>query len=228
MELRPDKEDTTILYEAAVRGCVATLNTLIKKDPLILNKVSLTSFSETPLHISALLGHLDFTRILLSRNPKMATELDPLKCSPLHLAPAEGHTEIVKALLLANNDVCLVPDQEGRIPLHLAAMRGRVEVIQELMRARPESISELFDGDTVLHLCVIYNHLEALKLLLKMVNDDEIVNLRNRDGNTILHLAAILKQVEVSLPTFFPFRNKLTLTHFLPCMAIHLFSVSSR
>ncbi|KAF2301011.1 hypothetical protein GH714_019252 [Hevea brasiliensis] len=132
MEVRPYTEDSTMLYEAAMRGCITTLRRLIQKDQLILNKVSLTHFTETPLHISALLGHLDFTIAILERCPKMASECDSLRRFPLHLASAEGHTQIVKALLIQDKDVCLARDQDGRTPLHLAAMRGRVEAIQEL------------------------------------------------------------------------------------------------
>ncbi|XP_065866555.1 ankyrin repeat-containing protein BDA1 [Euphorbia lathyris] len=198
-------EDMETLYEAATRGCVVTLNTLTQKDKLILSRVSLTSFVETPLHISSLLGHLDFSIALLRLYPKMSAKLDSFRRSPLHLASAEGHTEVVKALLSINTDVCLIRDQGGRVPLHLAAMRGNVETIHELVSACPESSSVLLDGETVFHLCVSYNNLEALELLVKIVDDDRIIKGGNRDGNTILHIAVMLKQVEtirflVSIP----------------------------
>eukprot|EP00257_Ricinus_communis_P017620 XP_015576097.1 ankyrin repeat-containing protein BDA1 [Ricinus communis] len=189
-----EMEDSALLYEAAARGCMTTLNTLIQKDKLILHRVSLTSFTDTPLHVSALLGHLCFTITILELNPGLASELDFRQRSPLHLASAEGHTEIVKALLRVRDGACLARDQDGRIPLHLAAMRGRIQVIQELVTACPASVSELLDGDTVLHLCVKYNHLGALKLLvLIMEEEDEIVK-ENQEGNTILHLSVRLKQ----------------------------------
>ncbi|WCJ39466.1 Ankyrin repeat family protein [Euphorbia peplus] len=188
--------DMEMLYEAATTGSVATLNTVTQKDKLILNRVSLTSFVETPLHISSLLGHLDFTVAILHLYPQMAAKLDSFGRSPLHLASAEGHTEIIKALLSVNVDACLFHDQGGRIPLHLAAMRGNVETIQKLVSACPQSASELLDGETVFHLCVSYSNLEALKLLVNMVSDNDQIIVGNRDGNTILHTAVVLKQVE--------------------------------
>nr|XP_048324548.1 receptor-interacting serine/threonine-protein kinase 4-like [Ziziphus jujuba var. spinosa] len=111
-EIRPQEDDITQLYEASQRGCVSTLKALIHKDPL-LNKLSLTSFGETPLHISALLGHLAFTQILITLRPKLASGLDTFKRTPLHLAAAEGHTEIVEELLKVNHHVCRIRDQEG-------------------------------------------------------------------------------------------------------------------
>jgi ankyrin repeat protein len=92
MDRRHDEEGNMVaIYEASMNGCVSTLNTLIQRDALILNKVSLTSFNETPLHIAALLGHLEFSRVLLNKKPKLTEEVDSLGRTPLHLASAEGH-----------------------------------------------------------------------------------------------------------------------------------------
>ena len=192
-----EEENMVALYQASLNGCVSTLNTLIQRDPLILNKLSLTSFSETPLHLAALLGHLEFTRVLVSKKSKLAEEVDSLGRTPLHLASAEGHTEIVKALLKANTSVCFSFDQDERIPLHFAAMRGRIEIIKELIIAQPESIRVNLNGDSVLHLCVRYNHLDALKLLVESNDCDEFLNSKDHDGNSILHLAVMLKQIKV-------------------------------
>ncbi|XP_022724318.1 ankyrin repeat-containing protein ITN1-like [Durio zibethinus] len=184
------------LYEAALSGSLPTLTMLIRNDPQILHRASLSSRPETPLHISALSGHLDFTKDLLTRKPELASRLDSFKCSPLHLASAEGHTEIVKALLGANKEVCLVADEEGRIPLHLAAMRGKVEVIQELVDAQHDSIRQKLNGSTVLHLCVQFNQLEALKQLVTLVDENQLLDYTDHGGNTILHLAVMLRQLE--------------------------------
>ncbi|XP_044495795.1 ankyrin repeat-containing protein BDA1-like isoform X3 [Mangifera indica] len=191
------ENDTQRLYEASMRGCVATLNTLIQNDPLILHKISLTPFTETPLHISALLGHVEFTKAIVSQKPQLVTELDSFKRSPLHLAAAEGHGEIVKELLIASKDVSMVADQEGRIPLHLAAMRGRVEVIKELISAKPESILVQIHGETALHLCVKHNHLDAL-VLVSSVDDEEFLNSKNLEGNSILQVSVILQQYKTT------------------------------
>ncbi|XP_061998946.1 uncharacterized protein LOC133716223 [Rosa rugosa] len=204
MEIREDhheEDTTTALYEAAVAGSVSSLKRLIQKDPLILNKVSLTHFSETPLHISALLGHFDFTKAVLTHNSRLATVRDSLRRPPLLLASSEGHKETVQALLKAYPDACLFRDQDGRIPLHYAAMRGHVEVLAELMRAKPESVAlrVLDRGYTVFHLCVTYNQLECLKLLVEEVGDNrDLLNARAGcdGGMIILELAVMLRQIE--------------------------------
>ena len=211
-------DDIVHLYNASASGSTTTLNNLINKDPHILHKISLTPFSETPLHISALLGHLDFTKTLLAQNPCLASELDYYKRSPLHLASAKGHIEIVQALLHAYEDTCLIPDQDGKIPLHYAAMRGRVDVMKKLIVVRPDSTRVLVSGkETVLHLCVKYNQLEPLKLLVESTSEDgHFLNSKNSEGGiTILHLAVTLKQIEASFHLFLEYTWKLNYVKFI-------------
>ncbi|CAL5443780.1 unnamed protein product [Camellia sinensis] len=203
----------TRLYKASLNGSVPELERLEEEDPLILDRVSLMTMNfnhQTPLHIAVLRGHSDFTTAILSRKPGLAAELDLTRCSPLHLASATGHVEIVRALLNANDAVCKARDEDGRTPLYLAVMNGRVEVVKLLIQARPESIREKLGrrgggggggggGDTVLHLCVKYNRLEVLKTLVDELlnpNDVAFLNSADEDGNTLLHLAAALKQLD--------------------------------
>ncbi|CAN1168646.1 Ankyrin repeat-containing protein At2g01680 [Linum perenne] len=175
-------------------GNTEILHGLFQRDSLILKRFTLSSFSETPLRISVLAGHLDFTRELLRMNPGMATEVDSSNATPLHLASAPGHTEIVKALLNADSDACLVRDEDCRIPLHLAVIRGRVRIIQELVLARPESVLVKLDGDTVLHLCLRYNHLEALELLVQLINGDKSSSSSIIQSNTQVFFELVMLQ----------------------------------
>ncbi|KAK4269119.1 hypothetical protein QN277_022316 [Acacia crassicarpa] len=195
-----EEERLSLLYEASRNGSVTTLNSLLKQESLILHKISQSGFSETPLHVSSLLGHLEFSKALLTYKPKLAIEVDVSRNTPLHLASAEGHIDIVKELLKVNNKPCLFPNEEGKIPLHYAVMRGRTEVARELVKAKPESFSFLDNGCTVFHLCVIYNHLETLKGLveLELVISGKLLFSTSSDatGNTIFHLAVSSKQVE--------------------------------
>ncbi|RDX70685.1 Ankyrin repeat-containing protein, partial [Mucuna pruriens] len=200
MSYAQENDTMSALYEISLRGSVLELETLIGRDQLILHKLSLTAFIETPLHISALLGHLDFTKSLLTYKPQLALELDHSKRTPLHLASAQGHIDIVHVLLQTCEDACLMSDQDGRIPLHYAAMRGRIEVARELIGAKPESLMVLDgSGKTMLHLCVEHNHLETLKTLVQVIGDvrSDFLNFGDiHHGNTILHMAIMLKQIE--------------------------------
>ncbi|PKI33287.1 hypothetical protein CRG98_046325 [Punica granatum] len=92
-------------------------------------------------------------------------------------------------------------------------MRGRVEVVKELIISSPDptrgSLQQTLEGDSVLHLCVKYNQLDALKVLVNSLaedNEDLLLNSRDAEGNTMFHLAVLLKQEEtvrflLSVPT---------------------------
>ncbi|XP_030456844.2 ankyrin repeat-containing protein ITN1-like [Syzygium oleosum] len=185
------------LYKAAAEGDAASLVDLLKDDPLILDRCMVWYYNETPLHIAAMLGHEKFVDEILDRNPKLAGELDSQKFSPLHLAAAKGHLGVVKKLLTVNADMCYARDRYGRNPLHIAAVKGRIDVLKELIRESPDAAHQkMGHGETILHLCVKHNNLEALKLLVESFGDPEFVNLKNDNGDTILHQAAADKQTE--------------------------------
>ncbi|KAJ9688015.1 hypothetical protein PVL29_014003 [Vitis rotundifolia] len=185
------------LYEASVNGSVNSLKQLMAEDPLSLARASVTCFDETPLHIAAMLGHLDFAKALASHKPDMAMAIDLQGRSPLHLASANGHVEMANMLLQLNSNICLICDEDGRTPLHLAVMKGHVEVTRELVRARPEVTGHKLDhGETILHSSVRHNRLGALKMLVESVREAEFINARDDYGNTVLHTATTLKQLK--------------------------------
>ncbi|KAH9624128.1 hypothetical protein KSS87_011507 [Heliosperma pusillum] len=203
MEIQTERSEfVTNLCDAAFEGNVPSLINLLQEDPLILDRWNIknsTNFTQTPLHIAVNLGHLEFTREILHRKPELAEQLDHSKrWSPLHVASAKGHLEIVKDLLVASVDMCFVQDLDGKNPVHVAAIRGQIHVLDELVRTVPLAARErTYSGETVLHLCLKHGQPEAFKFLVNVLDDGEILNSRNSDGNTVLHLAVAAKQLEV-------------------------------
>ncbi|CAN4126129.1 unnamed protein product [Withania somnifera] len=142
-------------------------------------------------------GHVEFVKLILTRNPLLAAKLDFRNSSALHVASNKGYLEIVKELLVVNPEMGEARDCQGRNPLHLAAIKGRVEVIKELVQARhTAALQKTNRGESVLNLCVKHNQLEALKLLMEVVPDYQLLNEKDEDGYTILHLAVADKQIE--------------------------------
>ncbi|KAK4379504.1 hypothetical protein RND71_001366 [Anisodus tanguticus] len=134
------------LWEAAQKGDVHHLQSLIKEDPLILRAVPLAG-TETPLHITCLSGHLDFAKEIINLRPEFARELNQDGFTPLHIASANGDIEIVKLLL---NVVDLVLDENvvakgtvevnslnkrGLTPLELLFKESGDRDIEEILRA---------------------------------------------------------------------------------------------
>ncbi|XP_034699428.1 ankyrin repeat-containing protein BDA1-like [Vitis riparia] len=169
------------------------------EDPLIVARAAVSCFDETPLHIAAMHGHLDFAKFIVSHKPDMATAVNPQGRSPLHLATANGYVETVNVLLSVNSKVCLVRDEDGRTLLHLSVMKDRVNVIEQLFYAQPDLNQYTLDhGESLLPLTVRENRLDALKLLVRILRRDQnIVNVMDDEDNTILHIATAMKQMEV-------------------------------
>ncbi|KAK3436043.1 hypothetical protein EUGRSUZ_C00697 [Eucalyptus grandis] len=185
------------LYEAAMKGNVHSLLELLKKDKLLLDRIMTGNRNETPLHIAAMLGHLDFVEEILAQKTELAREQDSQSSTPLHLAAAKGYLHIVESLVRVDPEICLFRDKYKRNPLHVAAMKGHVDVLECLVQARHDAAHSVVEhGQTILHLCVKHNKLEALKLLIDILGDDQFINSRDEDGNTILHLAAADGQTE--------------------------------
>ncbi|XP_039170112.1 ankyrin repeat-containing protein ITN1 [Eucalyptus grandis] len=185
------------IYEAAVKGNVHSLRQLLGKDKLLLDRIMIGNHTETPLHIAAMLGHLEFVEEVLARKAELAREQDSQRSTPLHLAAAKGYLNIVTNLLRVNPEICFVRDKYERNPLHVAAMKGHVDVLEFLVRARPDAAHSVIEhGQTILHLCMKHNRFEALKLLMDILGDDQFINLRDEYGNTILHLAASDRQTK--------------------------------
>ncbi|KAI3939742.1 hypothetical protein MKW92_044774 [Papaver armeniacum] len=196
------------LYEASLSGSVSSLTELLEEDQLILDEVVTGGFyGTTPLHIAAMRSHVDFAIEVLSIKPDLASELDSQGFSPLHLACSRKNVRMVEVLLAADPYVCKVLDQQGMTPLHVAAMKGRVEIMTVLFKdGVSNAIHVLLDRrETILHLCVKHNRLEALKLLVDQltsssnIDDKECVSVQSADddGNTIMHLAVARRQLKM-------------------------------
>ncbi|KAK0590202.1 hypothetical protein LWI29_023903 [Acer saccharum] len=191
------------LHVAACNGDVRALQELLQEDPLALSKAALAiSSSDSPLHIAAMLGHTDFAKLVMSRNPELSRELNQQGYSPIHVASIKGHLQIVTELLNFDKGLCFLKDSEGRTPLHCAAIKGRVEVITHLMCCCPESAMEVtFKRETLLHLVISNSQTKVMMLLISSLpelNLHKLIDYVDEDGKTALQLAIARNQKQMA------------------------------
>jgi ankyrin repeat protein len=144
----------------------------------------------TPLHIAAIGGYAPVVWLLLEKgaNP---TQQDTTGCTPLHCAATAGHVDVSRLLLAAQRGgakLTRVVDNERRTALHGAASGGYPATVQLLLDGGALPVIDVRDaeGHTPLRLAVEKQHLDVVLCLVKRGAD---VNVVNKKGRTVLHLA---------------------------------------
>ncbi|KAJ0763363.1 putative ankyrin repeat-containing domain-containing protein [Helianthus annuus] len=123
--------------------------------------------------------------------------------SLLHSASGRGQTQVVK-YLLESHDIINSTDGQGNTALHVAAYNGHLPVVELLIASSPALITSTNNyGDTFLHTAVagfktpgfrrVDQQIDLMKHLVsgKIVNIEDIINVKNNDGRTALHIAII-------------------------------------
>lgn len=106
--------------------------------------------------------------------------------------------------LLESFDIINLTDTQGNTALHVACYKGYLPVVEILIHASPSlALLTNHHGDTFLHLAVVgFNspgfcrldkHTQLMKQLVseKIVKTQEIINVKNNDGRTCLHVSVI-------------------------------------
>ncbi|MBA0568108.1 hypothetical protein Golob_005623 [Gossypium lobatum] len=94
-------------------------------------------------------------------------------------------------------------DSHGYSALHLSAAKGYLEIVKGWSRwtqrrpAWPQSARVVTERDeTALHLCVGSNRLSLIEEIGRD-DDNEMVNHKDCEGNTLLHIAVAKKLIEI-------------------------------
>ncbi|XP_050116432.1 ankyrin repeat-containing protein BDA1-like isoform X2 [Malus sylvestris] len=188
------------LFDASQKRDVQLLHQLLAENPLLLHSLALTS-TENPLHVASIAGHVDFVKEIVRLKPDYVEEMNQDGFSPMHIASANGYLEIVREILRVDRRFCRIQGRDEWTPLHYAASRGRVDVIREMVLACPESVEDVtVQGETVIHLAVKCSQFKAIKFLMELVaemNKVNVLDMKDKHGDSVLHLATWKKQHQV-------------------------------
>ncbi|KAG5221980.1 serine/threonine-protein phosphatase regulatory ankyrin repeat [Salix suchowensis] len=155
------------------------------------------------VHAAARGGNLEILKELLGDCSDVLAYRDAQGSTVLHAAAGRGQLEVVKDLI-TSFDIIASRDHQGNTALHVAAYRGYLAAAEVLILASP-SLATLTNnyGDTFLHMAVsgfrtsgfrrVDRQIELIKLLVsgKIVSIKDVINVKNNDGRTALHLAVI-------------------------------------
>ncbi|GAB2278783.1 hypothetical protein Dimus_013457 [Dionaea muscipula] len=155
------------------------------------------------VHAAARGGNLVVLKELLGECDDVLEYRDAHGSTILHAAAGKGQVEVVE-FLVGLPDIISSTDDDGNTALHVAAFRGQSTVVEALILASPSSVSlRNKNGDTFLHMAVagfqtpgfrrLDRQFELMKQLVnrKVFRIEDIINAKNSQGRTALHLAIV-------------------------------------
>ena len=148
----------------------------------------------TPLHKCAEFVQYPETAKLLIANGANVHARNKHGHTPLHVS-AGNNDPSVSRILLENGADPNIKDKWGRAPIHMAIEMNRKNSAKFLIKY-PETDVNAQDNDnkTALHQCSSYGYLEICTLLIE---HGAILDLKNKNGQTPLEIAAEQKHYEI-------------------------------
>ncbi|KAL1203645.1 Ankyrin repeat-containing protein BDA1 [Cardamine amara subsp. amara] len=189
------------LQQAAESGNIDELYVLIDENPYILDNFDVVPFVNTPLHVAAAFGKKQFAMEMLNLKPSFARKLNTSGYSPLHLAVEHDRRGFVVKMLWLDHSFARVKGRNGITPFLSLVLRGKADLVAECLLTSPECIEDVnVNCQNSLHLAVMNDRFEVLQVLTGWIQrmsqrnadsiESRVLNKRDFDGNTALHLAA--------------------------------------
>ncbi|KAJ0965290.1 hypothetical protein J5N97_026428 [Dioscorea zingiberensis] len=174
------------LYLAVMRNSTTTVGLFGQLPCLSL----LGPGGRTALH-AAVSRSTEITTMLLTWKRKIAKFVDDSHSTPLHYVAADGDENMTRILLEHDPSTAYISDKDGYFPIHVAASMDHVRVIHRIMKQCPDSL-ELVDYNrrNFFHVAVVNKSLQVVKYVIRGGRGlEKLLNQRDNDGNTPLHLA---------------------------------------
>ncbi|CAN6981448.1 unnamed protein product [Brassica oleracea var. botrytis] len=166
--------DSDIVTTDFLRKLMETRSEMIKEVDVI---------GWTPLHYSVWLEKIEITQLFLQQDSSAAYTSDKEGQCPLHLAASTGQIDAYRELVGSCPYVWELVDGKGRTSLHSAVISGQRGIIQCILDMPEISLHLLnesdVDGNTPLHLSVVYKCHTILVLFLRNKRVDKLVMNRN-------------------------------------------------
>ncbi|KAG1953890.1 transient receptor potential cation channel subfamily A [Pimephales promelas] len=142
----------------------------------------------TPLHYACKLGIHDSVKNMLGLNIFLGQKSREKK-SALHFAAEYGRLNTCHRLLenLTDSKMLNDWDENGLTSLHLASRAGHAQVVELLLR-RGALFQSDYKGWSCLHHAAAEGYTQTMKILLAA--NVKLLDGKNEDGNTALHIAA--------------------------------------
>ncbi|XP_030949477.1 protein ACCELERATED CELL DEATH 6-like [Quercus lobata] len=195
----PNNEHKSPLYMAAEAGDAEMVKLMIEKaDGINMAMVEgggriLLPFDEVKLiaHAAITGKNIDVLDSVMSEGPHRIKDRDSKGMTPLSYAAHIGYLEGVRYFLNKFVDYMYESDRNGFFPIHTASSRGHIKIVQEFIQRCPDSVELLNHQDqNILHVAAMSGKAKVVNYMLKMPELEMLINEKDVDGNTSLHLTS--------------------------------------
>ncbi|XP_028803168.1 protein ACCELERATED CELL DEATH 6-like [Neltuma alba] len=149
----------------------------------------------SPLHAAISTKNAELLKLMVEKESygNLINLRDEQGGTAIHFAAKTGYAEGVRILLEKSILTAQEFDMKGYLPIHLASKQGHIEVVKQFCEGKKLSLRSLINkkGRNILHVAAKHGHEGVVQYLLRNTKHEQLdVNLKDRNGNTPLHLAA--------------------------------------
>ncbi|KAF5943326.1 hypothetical protein HYC85_017403 [Camellia sinensis] len=171
---------------------------------------SLKSSLYSPIHLASMVGQAEIVKELITIDPKLRLLKGQEKTTLLHCAAMAGHTDVINLLLNGCPQSLMELTIWNETALHLVVKSNQLEAFKLLFEWL-QKLQDIKVGASGILLALESAKLqrkrevedfEIIKDGLEKIRREEVLNWKDKEGNTVLHLATSTKMSEIFEPIF--------------------------